>query len=117
MSSINILHMKIVMVALQISMVALQCYELSLLHKKISMCSVLRSVYYIRSPSLCSIYKKLHFSPRKGKTSKLDEYVEAETRGMNEGRCEEVYGSCPLSVRKLMPEQLIQKAMMKKKKK
>jgi hypothetical protein len=63
-----------------------------------------------------SIITNFFFSPRKGKTAKLDEYVEAETRGMSEGQCEEVYGSCPISIRKLMPERVVRRAMMKKKK-
>jgi hypothetical protein len=36
---------------------------------------------------------------------------------MNEGNCEEAYGMCPLSIRKILPEQLVRKSIMKKKKK
>jgi hypothetical protein len=57
------------------------------------------------------------FSPRKGKTKKLDDYVEAETRGQTDGNCGEVYGQCPLSIRKILPETFINKVIMKKKKK
>lgn len=57
------------------------------------------------------------FSPRKGKTKKLEDYLEAETQGLTYGNCDEVYGQCPLTIRKILPEKFVNKAIMKKKKK
>ena len=65
---------------------------------------------------LVPLHYKLLYRPRRGDgTATVNEYLEAEDQGRSLGRCFDKYGACPLTVRRILPDNYVE--MMKKRRK